>query len=578
VTGDLDAFPVLVHITDSDLASDARSDGYDIVFTDSEGRSKLHHEIELFNSTSGELVGWVKVPFLSSSTDTVIYMYYGKSGQSSPTENPNEVWDSNFVEVLHLNETGDGTADEFEDSTTYDNHGQGGGGTSGYVPTRSEGKIAGGQEFDGTDDFINVSHDDSIDFVTEDFTVAVWVKADESDLVDGDRIFCKGLSGGAGIRYELCIEIGNDRMIWTIDDDTTKETANYDDLTNWADGTWHYFVMVREKSGNEIRLYDNGVEVATDTDATTTLSSSLDLQIGRRDPSEGTEYIDAVLDEFRISKTVRGTDWINASFNNQNDTVSFLYPGSEENTNSVKDLQSTPIYEWVELYNAGSYAINLSGWNLTDNDGNSFNLSGAGSIPSGGYLICHLNQTGTNSSTNVYGPIINASSSPSTMLEGSDDLALRDDNNIIWDYVAWGADAGSDDYEAAVWRQWTDGEYVDTSQLLENQTLGRDANSNDTDMPADWENETGYADPFGIHRSIENGSSPGGQNIDFIIPEFEEIVIPIIFVIMIVAVWRRKRIKKIVKNNPQNQKKTWDREGTTRTRENNTKIRCRYGR
>jgi hypothetical protein len=130
------------------------------------------------------------------------------------------------------------------------------------------------------------------------------------------------------------------------------------------------------------------------------------------------------------------------------------------------------------------------------------------------------------------------------MLEGSDDLALMNSNGIIWDYVAWGADANSDDNTAASWRQWTDGEYVDTSLLIENQTLGRDLSSNDTDMPSDWENASNKADPFGVDRSIENGSSPGAQNIDFIISEFDEIFLPILFMLILVAVVRRKIIKK----------------------------------
>ncbi len=61
--------------------------------------------------------------------------------------------------------------------------------------------------------------------------------------------------------------------------------------------------------------------------------------------------------------------------------------------------------EWVELYNAGNEAVDLTGWNLTDNDGNGFILSGASSIPAGGYLVCHLAQSGTNSSAHIYGPI-----------------------------------------------------------------------------------------------------------------------------------------------------------------------------
>jgi hypothetical protein len=130
------------------------------------------------------------------------------------------------------------------------------------------------------------------------------------------------------------------------------------------------------------------------------------------------------------------------------------------------------------------------------------------------------------------------------MLEDSDDLALIDESGHIWDYVVWGSDAGSDDNSAASWREWTGSDYIDTSDLLTNQTIGRDAGSNDTDEPEDWENASGKADPFGIDRSTENGSSPAAQNIDFIIPEFSDIVLPFAFTFTIFAIWKRKSKRK----------------------------------
>ena len=88
VSADLASFPVLVSITDSNLASHARADGYDILFTDSGGSTKLNHEIELYTSATGKLVAWVNVPNVSSSVNTVLYMYYGNasaSNQQNPT-------------------------------------------------------------------------------------------------------------------------------------------------------------------------------------------------------------------------------------------------------------------------------------------------------------------------------------------------------------------------------------------------------------------------------------------------------------------------------------------------------------
>ena len=44
--GPLLNFPVLINRTDADLISKARSDGFDILFTSSDGTTKLNHERE----------------------------------------------------------------------------------------------------------------------------------------------------------------------------------------------------------------------------------------------------------------------------------------------------------------------------------------------------------------------------------------------------------------------------------------------------------------------------------------------------------------------------------------------------
>ena len=103
VAADLANFPVLVDIVDSDLSSKAQSSGNDIVFTDS-SMNKLSHEIERYDNNTGHLVAWVRVPSLSSTSDTVLYMYYGNAAASNQ-QNPTAVWDPNYMMVQHLEET-----------------------------------------------------------------------------------------------------------------------------------------------------------------------------------------------------------------------------------------------------------------------------------------------------------------------------------------------------------------------------------------------------------------------------------------------------------------------------------------
>jgi hypothetical protein len=212
----------------------------------------------------------------------------------------------------------------------------------------------------------------------------------------------------------------------------------------------------------------------------------------------------------------------------------------------------------VELYNAGNSAIDLSDWKLSDNDGNTFNLSSATNFASDNYIVCYLAQSGTNSSTAIYSIIENAGPNPSSMLDANDDLTLLDNNDAVIDYVAWGADPGTDDDDAVNAGQWTAGNYVDTTGLSEGDSLGRDKDSNDTDLPDDWENpSSSQADPYGVNATV---LTQGARNLD--IPEFDDLIFPIMFIALVYFCFS-KRFKSYtmqVKYNPYKLKKSKDKQ------------------
>ncbi|MCK4284663.1 MAG: DUF2341 domain-containing protein [Candidatus Lokiarchaeota archaeon] len=118
-------FPVLISIVDSDLDDKAQWDGDDIAFANS--TAWLDHEIELYDpsysGTKAQLIAWVRIPLLSTSSDTTIFMFYGNSSMGSQ-ENPTSVWNSNYKGVWHLKENpNDEIPGYIKDSTTNGNHG-----------------------------------------------------------------------------------------------------------------------------------------------------------------------------------------------------------------------------------------------------------------------------------------------------------------------------------------------------------------------------------------------------------------------------------------------------------------------
>src|SRR5581483_214807 len=97
----LSNFPVLISLTDPNLQAFAKADASDMVFTSLDAVTKLNHEIDSFNPSTGQLSAWVSIPSLSPSTDTVLYLYYGNPS-ALPQQNPAGVWDANFGAVYHF--------------------------------------------------------------------------------------------------------------------------------------------------------------------------------------------------------------------------------------------------------------------------------------------------------------------------------------------------------------------------------------------------------------------------------------------------------------------------------------------
>jgi hypothetical protein len=109
VTGDLTNFPVLVSLTNDmelrttvDGGNVQNANGYDIIFRANDG-TDLDFEIEEYTSAGGgaTLVAWVRIPNLSSTVDTDIYIYYGNPDVTCSQGNPAGVWDSNYTGVWH---------------------------------------------------------------------------------------------------------------------------------------------------------------------------------------------------------------------------------------------------------------------------------------------------------------------------------------------------------------------------------------------------------------------------------------------------------------------------------------------
>ena len=87
-------FPLLISGTYTYLATVSNggnvqnANGYDVIFTSDTGcATKLDHEVDTYNATTGAVNYWVRVPLLSHINDTTIYLCYGNSAITTDQSN-----------------------------------------------------------------------------------------------------------------------------------------------------------------------------------------------------------------------------------------------------------------------------------------------------------------------------------------------------------------------------------------------------------------------------------------------------------------------------------------------------------
>ncbi|MHA1914758.1 MAG: DUF2341 domain-containing protein [Promethearchaeota archaeon] len=362
-TGELENFPVLISLFDSDLRYDTQPDGDDIAF--SLGSVWLDHEIEVFtqnyNGTHAELVAWVRIPRFSTSLDTYIRMYYGNATMST-RENPVGVWDTSYKGVWHLEESSGFTID----STSYSENGL----VTGTVIRPSTGQISNAYNY-GTDGTFNVGDpaDGHLDFGTESFMVSMWINIDTSTGLWQIPLY-KGSSSTWDPGYCFATPTTGDSLRFHI----TDGTSNIPSPSASVDfDSWTYIVGIVDRTNDLIHIYKDGYEVGSGADISSILSIDGDLHFQCAEP--GFDF-DGLLDEIRVLNKTRSHNWIKTEYYNQYNPNSFYSVGQEEG--EVGIIYSNLQVNAIDLYGNPVPSANISiynqtiliGSNLTGSDGN----------------------------------------------------------------------------------------------------------------------------------------------------------------------------------------------------------------
>ena len=300
-------FPLLVSGTYSYLATTANSgnvqnsNGFDVIFASDLGcTTKLNHEVESYNAATGAVNYWVKVPTLSHTSDSVIYMCYGNSSVTTDQSNPTGVWDANYKGVWHL---GNGSTLSGVDSTNQLN------GTN-HGATSVSGKVGGGAGFNGSQN-ISVGNNS----LTSGITLEAWVYRTAANGFDIFADFGWNSTDG------FVAMIGNTGTTHGF----VKHAVQYvDSGVSSPANTWQHIVWTVD-ADKKPRLFVNGSLRFTSTDTQALVASTHGGSLGSRLDSSGnaSQFFTGNVDEVRLSSTVRSADWIAAEYNNQNSPATF---------------------------------------------------------------------------------------------------------------------------------------------------------------------------------------------------------------------------------------------------------------
>jgi len=324
-------FPILVSLaTDSDLAADAQNDGDDLCFIAySDNSTKLNHEIEWFNGSTGKLSAWVNIPSISSITNTKIWMYYGNS-LTGTQENVAGVWDANFGGVWHMQEI------NAIDSTDNGNTGSQTG-----SPFIASGVVNNSVDFIPTDS-INVGAGDSINTANDDtLTWECWINGDSNAV---DQVFLEQSQASNSWNvvlgtYDTDVPTNEIKWITRDDDGTNRDTISSG--VSITTGSWMHIAGTYNNGASDNKsLYINGVLKAY---TTTGINNLRDGPTTATHIGYGGDYApyDGKIDEVRMSSNVRNASWINATYQ------TIAHPSTFFSMDAEQSLLHNGTYRWI---------------------------------------------------------------------------------------------------------------------------------------------------------------------------------------------------------------------------------------
>lgn len=376
IDADLDDFPVYVDLSGlgDDFFANVQSNGGDIRITNANGTSEMPREIISIDTASKSGGLYFKADSLSSSADTTFYIYYGNAGATaytpSSTYGDQNVWSNGYEAVYHLGGTSDSSANGRN-----------------LTAVGSPVLVAGGYDFNGDSDFLEMPTDFGIFDGTDDFTLQIEFNADavapSTDYATSPVVLSLGGENNAFLTF------GDgdpgDSLIFRYQGWITPVS-----VPSFSINTDYAVTVAYDASSGVTNMYRNGALIDTAAGSYAIGAGTYSSFIGGLSVAEPNRGFDGTIYDVKILSTSLSDAWVAAEYDNMNDPDAFYATSSVETLTNGRTFTDTNVTVLNDLviqsglisFPSGTFSIGgsfLNDGTIAHNDGTVlFNSSDTG--------------------------------------------------------------------------------------------------------------------------------------------------------------------------------------------------------
>jgi hypothetical protein len=389
--------------------------------------TELNYQVENYNTTTGVIYFWVKLPLLyksgSPNGSNTLYCYFGST---NPSVTHNAAWQKltwsnvtatsgiNYSGVWHFNESPSNPAPQFSDATVNNNNLSSG--SSGSVTQNTASQIGNGITLAATS-VLDIGAT-GLPNSQASQTLSIWASYPTTPTATSNLIVLENSTNpattGNGTQMGVLVQSGTKTLqTWRW---ANRNTPLVKSSTIPTANTWHYYVYSYDATADKSYLYVDGALLAGPTSNSGNLpfSGTADMVSfgdyinnnigGSGAHTVGGQSYTGSMDESHVIGATLSADWIKAEYVNQNNPDAFTISGAVQ-TNSARAsaVAGYLVYTWkglsTDITSASNWDNTTSG-NLNELPVNS-NVNWV--IPSGKtyYPVLTTN-------TGVYGLTINS--------------------------------------------------------------------------------------------------------------------------------------------------------------------------